>query len=68
VEKRVHTVANLPRLPELLSHVSFVFNGLGGNSLQAIDCHRFIAIHLSCKELYLQVLAHFADSADRRGF
>src|SRR5271166_4835077 len=44
---------------KLLFHASFVFNGLGGNSLQTIDCQRFIAIHDSRKDLYLQLLAHF---------
>src|SRR5271157_2459564 len=38
---------------------SFIFSGLDKNSRQSIDCKRFIAIHVSRKDLHLHFLAHF---------
>lgn len=47
-------VVNLPLLPKFLSCASFVFNGLAGIRAQTTDCRRFICIHVTCKDLYLQ--------------
>jgi len=47
-------------------HAPFVFNGLGGKSLQTIDCQRLIAIHVSRKELPRRTL--LADGAPQHEF